>query len=311
MSCKQIITTFIRRYLVSRYRYPLYRKRSYQIPEAYSYEEDVSSSPFFEEDEYPVRYSLFKNRNTGYSRSPTKKNSGSGYNIALAPYDLQAMGKLYELGKRFSPTDISSSEGHFLDEPAYSNDDLTQLKVLKEMLEALSESSSQSRLKRSATYNADSSHNHENTTSKTKKSQQQNNSNHEKKSSKSNTVSMVDRSKRAFEDYLPWGDGSSDSAPSTPSEEFLTREYFKTIARSVGNKKKRMAYGKFETDKRSSAIDQFLDDPAMLKYMADQLEGILYNYHKASLLQALFKIIIHIRIKYNNHIFCTTVLVKI
>lgn len=56
-------------------------------------------------------------------------------------------------------------------------------------------------------------------------------------------------------------------------DDFLTREYFKTIARSVGgDKRKRMAYAQFE--KRDGSIDAFLDNPEMLQYMMDKLKGM-------------------------------------
>ncbi|KAK4295078.1 hypothetical protein Pmani_032328 [Petrolisthes manimaculis] len=60
-------------------------------------------------------------------------------------------------------------------------------------------------------------------------------------SSSSSTRSNV-RGKRAFSDYFRW-----EKRDSTPyDDDYLTREYFKSIARSVGQKKKRMAYAQFE-----------------------------------------------------------------
>ena len=66
----------------------------------------------------------------------------------------------------------------------------------------------------------------------------------------------MDRKKRAFnnlhEDSKRKRNYDQNNMKRQENEElddFLTREYFKTIARSVGNKKKRMVYGKFETKK--------------------------------------------------------------
>lgn len=94
-----------------------------------------------------------------------------------------------------------------------------------------------------------------------------------------------DRRKRAFSDYFKWDrrkksqPEQEEAAPEqkrTPKDydDYLTREYFKSIARSVGQKKrKRMAYAQFEADKRSSGIDEFLENPSMLQYMQAMLKG--------------------------------------
>lgn len=104
-----------------------------------------------------------------------------------------------------------------------------------------------------------------------------------------------DRKKRAFSDYFKWDrrkksqpeeeEEEDESAAATAAQQkrsgssgdyddYLTREYFKSIARSVGQKKrKRMAYAQFEADKRSSGIDEFLENPSMLQYMQAMLKG--------------------------------------
>ncbi|XP_066986378.1 uncharacterized protein [Macrobrachium rosenbergii] len=88
-----------------------------------------------------------------------------------------------------------------------------------------------------------------------------------------------DRRKRAFNDYFAWERKALESeyqpvekrSSNKDLNDFLTREYFKSIARSVGQKKKRMAYAQFEADKRSSGLDEFLENPAMLEYMQSKL----------------------------------------
>lgn len=88
-----------------------------------------------------------------------------------------------------------------------------------------------------------------------------------------------DRKKRAYgiTTHIERRKKSYDKRANERSQEdiddFLTREYFKSIARSVGNKKKRMAYAQFEPNKRSTSIDAFLDNPEMLQYMMDQLKS--------------------------------------
>ena len=60
-------------------------------------------------------------------------------------------------------------------------------------------------------------------------------------------------------------------------DDLLAREYFKSIARTVGDKKKRTNEHQFvlpESIKRSSnPIDNFLEDPQMLDYMMEKLKG--------------------------------------
>ncbi|XP_064105233.1 uncharacterized protein LOC135214799 isoform X2 [Macrobrachium nipponense] len=88
-----------------------------------------------------------------------------------------------------------------------------------------------------------------------------------------------DRRKRAFNDYFAWERKALESeyqpvekrSSNKDLNDFLTREYFKSIARSVGQKKKRMAYAQFEADKRSSGLNEFLENPAMLEYMQSKL----------------------------------------
>lgn len=90
-----------------------------------------------------------------------------------------------------------------------------------------------------------------------------------------------DRRKRAFNDYFTWERKALESESQNMEkrssnnkdfDDYLTREYFKSIARSVGQKKKkRMAYAQFEADKRSG-IDDFLENPSMLEYMQSKLK---------------------------------------
>jgi len=60
--------------------------------------------------------------------------------------------------------------------------------------------------------------------------------------------------------------------PKEVLDDLLAREYFKTIAQSIGDKKKRMKNTP-ETSKRSSSIDAFLDNPEMLDFMMGKLRG--------------------------------------
>ena len=271
----------------SRYRYPLYRKRNYQNLEPYIQDEELSS--YLDEDEIPQRYSLFR------EREQSKRNSG--FNIALTPYDLETMGKLYELGKR-SGEDFSDSDGHFHEVPLkvsvsphqkrFSDSDegsyedyedlknLLQFAAQKNNLRNLLHNSAALRRKRaiekthSDKLKGNSTHSLINST----------NGHHTidsgiKTPHDNLKTTVADRAKRGFENYMPGAVSPQyDSASKEELNDFLTREYFKTIARSVGNKKKRMAFGQFEAEKRSDAISQMIDNPDILQMIQRKLRGL-------------------------------------
>ncbi|XP_045135666.1 uncharacterized protein LOC123518721 isoform X2 [Portunus trituberculatus] len=97
------------------------------------------------------------------------------------------------------------------------------------------------------------------------------------------------RNKRAFSDYFKWEKRGEEQQQEEEEEDgeageeeedkdvddYLTREYFKTIARSVGQK--RMAYGQFEPDtedKRAmstASLQDILSNPETLRMVQDKL----------------------------------------
>lgn len=90
----------------------------------------------------------------------------------------------------------------------------------------------------------------------------------------------VDRQKRANN---PVTKDEQNRLRKEAQKDFLTREYFKTIARAVGNKKKRMAYARFKPplpiDKRSD-LSSFLDNPQAIEYLRHQLLGNIFIYNQ-------------------------------
>ncbi|XP_050739716.1 uncharacterized protein LOC127010041 [Eriocheir sinensis] len=108
------------------------------------------------------------------------------------------------------------------------------------------------------------------------------------------------RSKRAFSDYFKWEKRGEDEEEEEEEEEegdkdiddFLTREYFKSIARSVGQKRKRMAYAEFEPeadeDKRKRkrvpsssstaptlvSLQDIINNPEILQFVKDKLKEV-------------------------------------
>ncbi|XP_071513464.1 uncharacterized protein [Panulirus ornatus] len=132
---------------VRRYRYPLYRKRSYQ-PQQYDYEEDVLlpevEGDFSDYEDYVQRPSLFRERNVqqqqerkkkellmeddGYftddyaperaalnpNRVPLRKKDYLYHLYNMPPSDLERLNYMYEIGKRdsdlLSPYDLAALE---------------------------------------------------------------------------------------------------------------------------------------------------------------------------------------------------------
>ncbi|KAK8754604.1 hypothetical protein OTU49_016837, partial [Cherax quadricarinatus] len=333
---------------IHRYRYPLYRKRSYR-PQ-YDYEDEVLLPEVEEEvmdyDDYYQAPSLFRERNRqqqqernkkellmeddGYftdeynpeqlqltpSRVPLRKKDYL-YHLNNMPYsDLERLNYMYEMGKR---------DSDFLDDP-HDFEALDQAHGGRKTLmptptEQFYDAIDSIRKKKamyggsSSSYDMDDSSDHlqklknfltsaagrywrvrdaqemaardpmirkkrdtgATPTTTTPLATTTNSSNTSSPQAKpTTTVSThyqaqlaTDRKKRAFSDYFRWEKRGEDPKD---LDDFLTREYFKSIARSVGQKKKRMAYAQFEADKRSSGIEEFLENPSMLQYMQAKLK---------------------------------------
>ncbi|XP_063599175.1 uncharacterized protein LOC134775546 [Penaeus indicus] len=346
-----------------RYRYPIYRKRSSRPQPQYDYEEDLyipePEGDFLDYEESLRGPSLFRERSLqqqdrrkkemlmedeGYFSDdflPEKKflpspyvvplvKKDTMYNLANTPYDLQAIGRLYEVGKRDSnsidpynlealqdahsvdrksirptPTeqfydaiDAIAKKNVYVDE---SDRDAAAGRVAKlrnfltsaagrywRARDAEETSARDPLIRKKRTVAAPTvaaaaaaPANKTNATTDTQSSLSS------KVPARYHAQFSGDRKKRAFSDYFKWdrrkksqpeeedGDEAQQkrSSPSRDYDDYLTREYFKSIARSVGQKKrKRMAYAQFEADKRSSGIDEFLENPSMLQYMQAMLK---------------------------------------
>lgn len=339
-----------------RYRYPIYRKRSSRPQPQYDYEDDLyipePEGDFLDYEESLRGPSLFRERSLqqqdrrkkmlmedeGFFSDdfvPEKKflpspyvvplvKKDSVYNLANTPYDLQAIGRLYEVGKRDSnsidPYNLEAlQDAHSVDRKSlrptpterfydaidaiakknvYADEsDASRVAKLRNFLTSAAgrywrardaeETSARDpliRKKRSVAAPtvaaAAAAANKTNATTDAPLSA--------KVPARYHAQFSGDRKKRAFSDYFKW-DRRKKSQPEEEAQEdeaaqqkrsdsprdyddYLTREYFKSIARSVGQKKKRMAYAQFEADKRSSGIDEFLENPSMLQYMQAMLK---------------------------------------
>ncbi|KAB7504593.1 hypothetical protein Anas_10255 [Armadillidium nasatum] len=288
-----------------RYRYPLYKKRAaYYAPEYYDYGDSLDSfddyNSYLEDLEKP---SLFRERERGpvpelisnahfsskpiYHKRKTQNLPSQfipaknlHFNLDTAPYDLNVMGKLYELGKRAenSPTKPRHLEDRFFDpsqvddrnfgQTHYLSKENARDKIYTDLLnnavddysnkEAGLQTSVIRRQKRASTPSAVASNQAEDNNNKTIIKSKTN-------ISPKRNESKTERQKRAYDD------ASIFLSPEEEENDFLTREYFKTIARSVGNKKKRMAFAKFEAQKRSNTFDAFLENPQMLHFVQEQI----------------------------------------
>lgn len=74
-----------------------------------------------------------------------------------------------------------------------------------------------------------------------------------------------DRQKRAYRASPIFLDPKQEA-----EKDFLTRKYFKNLARSIGNK--RMAFARFEAQKRSS-LENVLENPQVSQFIQDHFKG--------------------------------------
>ncbi|ROT74274.1 hypothetical protein C7M84_007207 [Penaeus vannamei] len=327
---------------VRRYRYPIYRKRSSRPQPQYDYEDDLyipePEGDFLDYEESLRGPSLFRERSLqqqdrrkkmlmedeGFFSDdfvPEKKflpspyvvplvKKDSVYNLANTPYDLQAIGRLYEVGKRDSnsidPYNLEAlQDAHSVDRkslrptPTERFYDAIDAIAKKNVYADESDASRVAKLRNFLTSAAGRywrARDAEETSARDPLIRKKRSTNattdaplSAKVPARYHAQFSGDRKKRAFSDYFKW-DRRKKSQPEEEAQEdeaaqqkrsdsprdyddYLTREYFKSIARSVGQKKKRMAYAQFEADKRSSGIDEFLENPSMLQYMQAMLKG--------------------------------------
>nr|XP_045603543.1 uncharacterized protein LOC123761570 [Procambarus clarkii] len=316
---------------VRRYRYPLYRKRSYR-PQ-YDYEDEImlpEVPEVLDYDDYSPRPSLFRERNLqqqqerkkkellleddGYftdeytndngqlnpNRVPLRKKDYL-YHLYNMPYsDLERLNYMYEIGKR-DPDDLGDSYDYELLDPVQGgrktlmpspteqfydaidsirnkksmyggsstsldvDDTPDHLQKLKNFLTSAAERYWRVRgAQETAAQDPMIRKKRDTKAVATSPAATANTSNTSSpRAEPPTTVSTryeaqlaTDRKKRAFSDYFKYEKRAQDF------DDFLTREYFKSIARSVGQKKKRMAYAQFEADKRSSGME-FLENPSI------------------------------------------------
>ncbi|KAK7079874.1 hypothetical protein SK128_012553 [Halocaridina rubra] len=332
-----------------RYRYPLYRKRSYRPQPSYDYEDEVLlpevESEYQDYDEQMRGPSLFRERSfqqqqdrkkemlpedEGYFSDdyvpdsqllanpyvvPLAKKRDSLYTLGNSPYDLNTMGRMYEVGKRdevsnlydyddmnqihsvgrkssprMTPTDqfydainaIRKKKAMFDGAvgPAESTAEAMERLKLKNALRSAathryfhSQADPMIRRKRETMakspnmvvkVNATAAHNNDLASTIPDRYQQ--------------AQLFGDRRKRAFNDYYKWEKNAladeldpyekRTTATDRDYNDYLTREYFKSIARSVGQMNKRMT----TTAKRSPGIDEMLENPTVLAYVTDKLK---------------------------------------
>ncbi|CAL4090592.1 unnamed protein product [Meganyctiphanes norvegica] len=283
---------------VRRYRYPVYRKRSSSQVPTYDYDDYEGNYPVDLED-------LLKSRNekkylpSSYLAPLVKKDSV--YNLANSPYDLQTMGRLYEVGKRNSqiPIDVYDLKtmGQLYEVGKRSPSiplDAYDLKTMGQLYEVGKRSHS-GPLDAKEFYNAIDAVRRKKNALETEHSAAEDSMIRRKRDMPLDRVGPPNKLAHGNNvDTNATADPttSKDDVPNSPLtghegswvrqkksakddnlNELLTRKYFQNFAQSVGDKKKRTAYAQISADKRSPGIEEMLSNPSMLKYMQDQLKA--------------------------------------